>query len=349
MLSLPLDIYRYLFTCAKFRLRNIISLTMVSKKLRTISLEEENWYIISDTEKVLYDFTHHIMHSTSNISYPFNQIQQMRSIDDLDSPDKILNIPITNQDNLIKFYKCFPYYQVFHMDNICLEFDSRCQESLEDIHILSLSFSYLAIKYLSLNYLMNKYMITEIIMLHNCIDCKILVKHYSQIEKLEILDLENVEHLKKTHLKYLCVRGYVNADYIMTNLPDTIESLIILNGYHLSSSVSNQLNKFQYLHYIKFGLACSEFLTTAKINTVHFITQHHLDVNIDVPNVKNIIVTHDCTSFERPRSLCITSQNAVTCQIMYMGSIPLSSTLPNCPEVITLDYDPMCGCTNVFC
>ena len=53
---LPSEIRTYIFTLTKLRLRDIINLTMVSKKLRQMALSEENWYIISDTQQLLYNF-----------------------------------------------------------------------------------------------------------------------------------------------------------------------------------------------------------------------------------------------------------------------------------------------------
>jgi hypothetical protein len=79
-MNLPIDIYKHLFTLKKFRLRHIINFTMVSEQLREISLSEENWFIIMDTKKILYDFVRKIFQS-DYISYPFRKIRQMHPTD----------------------------------------------------------------------------------------------------------------------------------------------------------------------------------------------------------------------------------------------------------------------------
>jgi hypothetical protein len=129
-ISLPLDVYQYLPTVGQFRLRDIIKLTSISKDLRKISLLEENWYIITDTKKILYDFIHQIFLSASNISasnisasnisYPFSKIRRMDNI----CCDNILNFNGINRPHLLpvifdkcsdfhKFYECFHGLSVF--------------------------------------------------------------------------------------------------------------------------------------------------------------------------------------------------------------------------------------------
>jgi hypothetical protein len=74
------DIYQHMMTVAQFRLRDIIKLMSVSKNLRRISLLEEIWYVITDTEEILYAFIRKIFQSTSNISYPYTKIRRMDRI-----------------------------------------------------------------------------------------------------------------------------------------------------------------------------------------------------------------------------------------------------------------------------
>jgi hypothetical protein len=343
MLSLPSDIYRYLFKHAKFRLRDFIKLTAVSKKLRMISLKEQYWHTISDTDKILYDFTRHVLHSASDIPYPFNQIQKMRSADS----DKILHIPITNQNNLIQFYERFPHYQVFHMDNILEGFIPYHQKLPKNIHILFLKFTAIESKYLSLDYYVNRCMITEIIMPSNYMDCKIFMERYSQIEKLTIMAFENIEYLRQTRLKYLCVVGYEIIDHIIQNLPDTIESLIITYGHH-SLSV---FNKYHRLNYLKIRCDYEELNTTLDVNTIHLlISYHHSDIIINIPNAQHIIIENTYASLRySTKNLYLTSLNAVTCQIIAIIVGKSSLLLPKCSSIIMsnnvpdLDYN-----SNIF-
>jgi hypothetical protein len=55
-MNLPSDVYTYIFTLAELTLSDIIKLMTVSKQFQRILLLEENWHVISDTHKILYNF-----------------------------------------------------------------------------------------------------------------------------------------------------------------------------------------------------------------------------------------------------------------------------------------------------
>jgi hypothetical protein len=331
-MDLPTDIHEYLFSLARFRLRDIINLTVVSKRLRMISLKEQYWHVIIDTRKILYDFVRQVF--TSTTSYPSNRIQQMYSIDLFHCTNKILDIYILNQQNFVKFYNHFPDYQICHIGHPGLDIDN-CHGSLKTVHILDL-FSHIdVIAYLSHNYLVNNCTITEIIMRHNTIDCEFLIKNYPHLEKLEIYSLENIKQLKQINLIYLNIGIRTRINEIIPCLPLTIKSLIIQNGDYIPI----MLNQLPHLNYLSIHLTSLELSTTLNVNTIHYvIDRRNIDVKINIPNVKNIIIVCNYISGISIPSLQLVSQNAVTCQIYNIKISNFSSVLPNCPQIMMRDH-----------
>jgi hypothetical protein len=110
---------------------------------------------------------------------------------------------------------------------------------------------------------MNRHFITEIIAPTVPFDCKFLIKYYPQIEKLDTLKIKNIDCLKQTKLKYLRMHEYVGSDEFICNLPDTIEYLILMDGYgSYKSSSFDQLNKFPHLNYLQIRNPHWELSTT---------------------------------------------------------------------------------------
>jgi hypothetical protein len=106
---MPAEIYILIFQWAALRLRDIINLMTVSKHLYRISLLPDNWLIISDTKKILYDFVRRIFKSGS--LYPINKIQMMCTIDYSD----LLPIMITKQEEFTQFYQHFTNYHYLYL------------------------------------------------------------------------------------------------------------------------------------------------------------------------------------------------------------------------------------------
>jgi hypothetical protein len=331
---LPLDIYRHILSLIQLRLRDIINLSMVSKSLRTLALLEENWYIIMDTKKILYDFVRKIFQSDSGIAYPFFKIRQMHStnyrdifhFDGLDYPDLLRIIP-RNQVDLMKFYEYFADYQHSYV-NEELSYDSFSPFK-KSIHAISGQHIYFILGQTA------GYNVTEIFIPDNHFDCVVL-PYCPQIEKLEVLDIINGEHLKQSKLKYLRIN---DGTLITTILPDAIESLVVMNSRH-KSLIFDQLKDLPHLNYLKINLPFAELTTTLNINTIHFIIscKDQTNITLDIPNVKNIILTHDRIICQI-KKLHVTAHKAVTCCLVNIYVHDLSLVLPNCPKIITHDDD----------
>jgi hypothetical protein len=335
-MSLPSDIYVHIFTLANFRLSDIINLTMVSKNLRQISLLEDNWHIIFDTKKVLYNFIRKVFQSGFSISYPFNKIQKIRT-----GHTKLLPIKIHQQADIIKFYEHFADYQYLYLSgrgpvNVC-DKDSLGELRGSDISLCSIILigpsGYPFIEPLSEKNMVN-YSITEIIVRNCRVECQHILKYFPSLEKLEAGSFRKVEYLKQSRLKHLACYQYTGIYTFTSNLPDTIESLIMPAG---QSMLSDRLNKFQYLTYLKVRLMYVKLSTELRMHTVHFIMSHpdQTDIQLDLPNVENIIFSHDWTECHI-ENLYLTS-NAVSCQIIDIKISNLFTVLPKCSGVIMKD------------
>jgi hypothetical protein len=335
---LPLDIYRYLPTVTHFRLRDIINLMTVSKNLHRVSLLEENWYVIADTKKILYNFIRRIFQSES-VPYPYNKIRRMYTIDYYDEiiypeiPGNLLPIIPKRGRDMDKFYKYFTDYQYCHV-NYNFNMPDHINKSFVGVYG-DIAFYIEFFRTISHQNNILKYTIshiTEIFAPSNTIDCVSLVKFFPQIEKLDVYNIQNSHPLKQTKLKYLRISRNVETDEIISYLPNTIESLIILNGKTPSYERSlDQLSKYPCLNYLKINIRTSLLSTPLNINTVHFI----LDwagcsaVDLKIPNIKHIIITNRYYN-----QIYLTSQCAITCRILNIDRCYLVTVLPKCPEII---------------
>jgi hypothetical protein len=348
-MNLPTDIYRHLFSLTRFRLHDIIMLTMVSKKLRQMALLEENWYTISDTEQILIKFVYHMLQSKSWIShiYPLNKIQQMCTtdyrdkfiFDGLDYPALFeINGYITPQFDLSKFYKCFTDYQYLYVDRdrrgqlikslrenklfrgICNSNYESPFDNFEDC------FPYTKI-------IQNN--ITEIIVSHQTISCRTILKFYPRLEKLTVCNLGHIEQLKRTSLKYLHANRSPHYRKIIKYLPKTIESLTIDTDRSLLLCF-DQLKLLPNLNYLKLNYAPRIISTSLRIKTLHLvidILDGYRDVQIGIPNVANIII--ECRYNEPTiEKFSMMSQNAITCQLFNIPVANPSLILPNCSKII---------------
>jgi hypothetical protein len=350
-MSLPTDIYMHIFTLTHFRLSDMINLTMVSKNLRQISLLETYWYIIRDTKKVLYNFIRKILQSnvsvsvSASVSYPFSKIRQMHSTDFLDKFNLDifghdgLDIMINRQTDMINFYKYFTDYQYLHVyRNGCRTLcDFTTLTTLRGINIFSGVLSSANL----FHQIPTKHTITEILAPNSMFDCNILL-YCPLIEKLEVGCLVDPQYLKRSRLRYLRHVYSTDMDLIISNLPDTIESLVMQTNHSLATLI-DRLAEFKYLTYMKFNLVDHEFSTSLNIDTLHFIFSDSGNIRLDLPNVKNIIISNDTIS-RHIENLYLTSQNALTCQIDCTNIDNLITVLPNCLDVSNseskIDYDP---------
>jgi hypothetical protein len=321
--SWSLDIHTYIYSF--LRLRDIIVLMMVSHKQRQISLSEHHWYIVSDTKRVLYNFIRKILRSKTDI--PINHIRQFNDLS-LDYPEA-LKIYVSDQLNLIKFYDCFANYQVLYAIEY-LDIKPLRHRLFTSIHFGNISrFQY----DMDIAVFSNMYTITEIIAPNYTCDCAFLINFYSQIEKLVCRIILNVEGLKKTRLRYLQLNHWVMTDKIIPYLPDTIESLIILQGIH-TPTLFDQLNKLPHLNYLKINLQVFQLSISLNINTIHLVMDRAETINakIFVSRIRNIIVTHYHTLCHL-KKLYLTSQDAITCQLINVIASSASIVLPSCPKI----------------
>jgi hypothetical protein len=60
----------------KLRLRQLIRLTVISKQINCILLLEENWYIVMDTKRMLYNFIRRIF-KVSSVKCPKHTITEI--------------------------------------------------------------------------------------------------------------------------------------------------------------------------------------------------------------------------------------------------------------------------------
>jgi hypothetical protein len=207
---------------------------------------------------------------------PFNRIQRMQCVG-----NQLLPITTNTPEVITKFYDHFTDYQ-YHMyydfDNVVFP----CK-TLRGIHITSPK-----INLFDQNLPRGEY-VTEIIASNITIDYDTLISCYPSIEKLEVHQITNFQYLP--HIKYFHINGHVtNTKEILDNLPDTIESLIIVNGGDMTTIHDYQ---FPHLFYLKINLSCHTFSTSLNINTIIFLIHCDPDTNVEinVPNVKNIIIT----------------------------------------------------------
>jgi hypothetical protein len=350
MNTLSSDILQYLFTSMKLRLRCIINLTMVSKKIRQISLLEENWYVISDSYKMLWIFVNKTLQwkSRFDVSYPLDKIKMMISDTHyLNNPIGIINLTqhrdvfnfneINYPETIIipprlicwrHFCEFFSNYQYFFMS----ENDDRLWKSFRGLCAPSMSTSAFNDKILHQK-ITNRCNITEIIASDCIFDCKILAKYLPGLEKLEARAMYNTQYLVRTKLQHLHIAGNNNVCGSIVYLPDTIK--VLESNEWKNSSLFELIKKLRHLHYLKINLSLHEISTTQDINTVVFIIPNvnNDDIRIDIPNIRNIIIVPVYAKC-RLRKLYLSSQNAITCQILNIDIDELLLNLPNCSEVI---------------
>jgi hypothetical protein len=236
-----------------------------------------------------------------------------------------------DQATLTQFYNCFANYQYLYADQKIIAPD-YAKRSYKGIHIQHQMFNFNNSKeHMWHDILQNCHNVTEIFSPFGVLDCLFLVEYYPQIEILEVQSVSTVEQLKNMRLKFLRLNGQVNTEEIIQNLPDTIESLIILTGHH-TSAIFDQLIKFPHLNYLKINLFFGTLSTSLNINTIHFILDtYDYIIRIDIPNIKNIIITHNKFACQE-KKLYLKSQNAITCRIYNMFQTLLSLKLPNCSD-----------------
>jgi hypothetical protein len=337
-LSLTSDVWQYILAITKRRLRDIINLSLVSKNLHRIALLEENWYAISDTNKVLYNFIKHVLHSASKISYPIIKIRRMERLYNdniLDCPELLRIFPMKRND-FIQFYACFRDYQYLYMDkavdltpsDVDTIFHNRSLKGIFFLHCYYLS----SIFALNLHTdIIRIYAMTEIFAPNVIINCKSLVTYCPQIEQLKAMEIYNTAYLKQTKLKYLQVARMTDSNGLIQYLPDTIETIIIIDRMHTPSSFFDFLIKFRHLNYLKMQLLFPKLSTTLCINTVHFILRDRPSYTIDIPNIKHIIIDNSSLIYPNLK-LHLASLNAITCQLKNNNVRDLRLDLPNCQE-----------------
>jgi hypothetical protein len=350
--NLPLDIFNYLLAMKILRLRTIITLTAVSKKLREIALSEKNWYIILDTKKILYDFVRRILQFKSSAPYPVNKIQKMKSTDYCDIyklPYWIhsapLDIFLNNRRESDNFYSSFTDYQYLYLGNqqgeyffkkrakiftgVCILHPNDITDSYADFILDNLTD-------------WNKN-ITEFIAVDTYdFDIEFCVLCHPQIEKINVGHIKRIQYLNQTQLKYLCITGPTKLDTICSELPDTIETLILPQCQYAPISL-DQLNKFPHLNYLGINVPFAEFSTTLCINTMHLsVTTHSLMRlhNFCLPNIKNIIINFRQAFLFYDSGLHLTASNATTCHILNIKKNNLVIASPNCADLIIQHYEP---------
>jgi hypothetical protein len=351
-MDVPADVYEYLFSLAKFRLHDIINLTTISKKIRMISLKGDHWHIISDTKTILYNFVRYVIKSGSN-TYPCHHIQKMCAIDQYDifHCQNLLPITLRNINEFKKFYKRFadyrylylvPYVNFPSIKNLNSAFRG-IYISPPNIKICEMAALNSILKLISRHY----HDIKELTIPNgyntnlNCI-----LEWYPLIEKITAVGLGQIIQLKNLKLKYLCITDSIEIDALIPYLCDTIESLIMMKcGY--TASLFNQLIKFQYLTYIKINFEKSVFSTILHIDTVHLVTTSYDESTINMPHVRNIIIT-PCDITRSIRKLHLESQNAITCQLTNVVVSHSTLFLPNCPEIIILNGNRKKENTDIF-
>ena len=183
--------------------------------------------------------------------------------------------------------------------------------------------------------------ITEIIAPDTHLNVEFCMTCHPQIEKIKVKNIWDVRCL--TRLKYLCITGPTKLDTICSELPDTIETLILPQCQYAPISL-DQLNKFPHLNYLAIEVLLLEFSITLCINTIYLgITASESSFfrlyNFYLPNIKNVIVDFGQAEFYPPK-LHLTASNATTCHIMGVEKYNLSVVSPNCSEVIIRHYKP---------
>jgi hypothetical protein len=337
--QIPFDVYMHIFTIKQIRLRDLINLSMVSRQLRRIALSEIMWHTVSDTKKVLYDFIRQVFKSSSNMSYPikkmcFTDYCDVFRYDESEYPD-LLPIKFYQESHAVMFYKYFPDYQYFylHGGNGCVS------DKIKGLYIVS----YFLVRMPSI-----KCNITEIFAENSIVDCEC----WPALEKLETYGIQNISSLRKTKLTYLLIHSNELTGLIISNLPVTIESLIIFHGDNISAAMLDQLTQFSRLNFLKIHGPRMGLSTTLNINTIHFMMIWDTDfcTTLNIPNVKNIIISSGYVTYTHTlKKLHLISKNATTCKIYNMQILDLSLELPNCPDVITLhDHVQINYDSNIF-
>jgi hypothetical protein len=86
---------------------------------------------------------------------------------------------------------------------------------------------------------------------------------------------------------------------------------------------------------LKINLPFSDLETTLSIHIVHLVTAYDfsLCININMPNIQNIIITHNKIT-SATTNLLLKSHNAITCQIVNIDAANLFLVLPNCHQPV---------------
>src|ERR1700677_807414 len=101
MFSLSPDTYSLIIQ--QLRLSDIIKLTIISHKIRIMTLAENNWCKISDTAKILKKFIANVLKNEN--CYPYNQIECMYNTNLCDAG--LLKISFNSDADFVKFYSRF--------------------------------------------------------------------------------------------------------------------------------------------------------------------------------------------------------------------------------------------------
>jgi hypothetical protein len=342
--SLLPDIFHHFFSWIDFRLRDIIILSTVSQQLRRVSLSEEHWYIISDTHRLLYIFVRKMLRLRTTASYPLHKIKQMHSTDSLDiftfDYKTLLEIVPKDIKYFNRFYNCFTDYQYLYLQG---NIDIKSSNVKNMVGIYGTFGNSTKIGFNKMMYIpeiiLNNH-ITEIFLPYCTCDWDYLIKRYPclglHLEKLTIGTIYKYDEMVNSNLKYLSTRNY---QIDIHKLPVTLESLILHHLY--SASLFDHLSTLPYLNYLKMNLPFSDCMSTININTVHFIISNsHREIIIDMPNVKNIIISYNGIDIG-PRikyielfTVSISSLHATTCQIFNIKIYNPSFNLPNCSQVV---------------
>jgi hypothetical protein len=334
-LAMPTEIYMYIFNKLSLTLSNIINLMAVTKDLRRILSLEEYWHVISDTKTILYKFIRQIF--KSDTSYPYHKIQKMCVVDPYDIFHCPNLLPITFQEiNQFKiFYKYFTNYQYLYLiPDVDFTTVKKLKRAFNGVYlsghikIEEVTDMNVVLKLISKHY----DHITELAIPNDrSADLDLIMEWYPKIENLTAFRLTSVERLKELKLKYLCITNNIRLDKLIPHLCDTVESLSMIDCEY-TSSLFDQLNKFRRLTYIKINLNSSEFSTTLNIDTIHLIFGNYIGTILNMPNVRNIIITpYDITRIIY--RIHLTSQNAITCQLTNVIKSYSELFLPNCKKI----------------
>jgi hypothetical protein len=258
------------------------------------------------------------------MSYPikkmcFTDYRDLFRHDESEYPD-LLPIKFYQESHVVTFYKYFPDYQYFYLND-----NGYVNNKIKGIYTDGI-----------LKYETSKCNITEIFAKTSTVDCEC----WPALEILEAYGVQNISSLRKTKLTYLLIQGNEMTNLIIQNLPITIESLIIFRGVNTTAAMFDQLAQFSRLKFLKIHVPLMGLSTTLSINTVHFMMNWNtdFDTTLDIPNVKNIIISSGyITYIHTVKKLHLISKNAITCKFYNVKILGLILDLPKCSDIITLD------------